>query len=193
MHSFMSQDDVVDSTHHVRPTIQHRHDDRKGQPMKRNSNRHQQDFHLGAFLIAASLVWNPITVEAHPVPGDPVSLSPFSSSSSSIQLAESIKVLDMSLPTYGAISSPKATQESIKGVEPEKETATSTSILPSKKSTSSKKIKSEKKSTKVISDIGDTTNSSDDEKKDLSIKFMDMSMPSYSESATTSKKSVFAL
>jgi len=120
-----------------------------------------------------------------------------SSISSSISLSEEVKLLDMSLPSYGSISDPKAKQEAIKGVEPESDKKASSGIISSKKkaggilaSTSSSKSKPPKKEKpKVAVDNDDVQ-----EKKEQSkIATVDMSMPSYSDNVTAKEKSVFAL
>jgi hypothetical protein len=157
---------------------------------------------LGAFAFALSLVvLNPsISASAGAYPMSPSSnyiSSSAGSSSTSIQIAEAIKILDMSLPSYGEIAPPKASVDAIKGIQPDKEPASTTSVLSAKKSAGSakKKANSEKKAKVIISDSVETTAYSDKQEiKELdSIKFMDMSMPSYSESATVTKKNMFAL
>jgi len=74
---------------------------------------------FGTMLVAASLVFNPGAVGA--VENGSFSLSPVVSSS--LHVAEEIKLLDMSLPTYGSLSSsdPKANKDSIDFVKPDKE------------------------------------------------------------------------
>jgi len=72
---------------------------------------------FGTMLVAASLVFNPAAVGA--VENGSFSLSTVASSS--LHVAEEIKLLDMSLPTYGSISAPKANKDSIDFVKQEKE------------------------------------------------------------------------
>jgi hypothetical protein len=167
-----------------------------------HSNHHDEfdnlQHALGVFAIAASIVLcNPAISVAGVYPTGSSNISGISSAgSSTIQIAEAIKVLDMSLPSYGDIASPKASLDAIKGVEPEKEsTTTATSVLPAKKTAGSKKTKPDKKSKVMISEsVENAADSSKNDKKEQdSMKYVDMSMPSYSESATVTKKGMFAL
>jgi len=72
---------------------------------------------FGTMLVAASLILNPGSSGAV----EHASFSMSQVASSSLQIAEEIKLLDMSLPTYGSISDPKANQESIEFVKQKKE------------------------------------------------------------------------
>jgi len=71
---------------------------------------------FGTILVAASLVFNPGMAGAN----ENASFSMSSVPSSSLHVAEEIKLLDMSLPSYGSISDPKANQDSIDFVEQKK-------------------------------------------------------------------------
>ncbi len=101
------------------------------------------------------------------------------------------------LPSYGDLKDPKASQTAIKGVEPEKESSTSSSVIPTKKSGggnalyAAKKTKPAKKE-RVLVEKSPEEKEKDDKKID-NVIFSDMSMPSYSDSAPSAKKSKFAL
>ncbi len=104
------------------------------------------------------------------------------------------------LPSYGDISNPKATQTSIQGVTPSADNSDSGSSigLPTKKSGggnalyAAKKAKPEPKKKVVIEKTAEEKEA--DEKKPLdTVRFNDMSMPSYSDTASGPRKSKFAL
>lgn len=148
---------------------------------------------FGTLAVAASIAFSPISSSAQEL----ISYQDRSFGSSSVQLSENIKVLDMGLPSYGEISNPKASQEKIKGVEPPKEAATSSSVIPTKKSGGSslypsKKAKPAKKE-RVYIEKSTEEKEADEKKYANDAKFVDMSMPSYGDSASGSKKSAFAL
>lgn len=153
---------------------------------------------FGTLAIAASLAFCPISVSAQGYDYETPQAQMNSITSSSVQVSENIKVLDMGLPSYGDIADPKAGQSKIKGVvpEPEKEETGSSSVLPSKKSSgnvlfSSKKAKPAKKERVRIDKTAEEKEQ--DDKKPLNAKFVDMSMPTYESSASGAKKSAFAL
>lgn len=133
-------------------------------------------------------------------------------SSSSIDIAEAIKTLDFSLPSYDKIAAPKANQDDIEGVEvktkksdnadkKEKETSSpSSGAVAAKKKSSSfmsssagsisgptaqeKKAKAEAAKAEKEKQI--------EEKKNEKIEIIGMDMPSYSTGSAT-KKSAFSL
>jgi len=160
---------------------------------------------FGTLAVAASLAFSPVSASAQQ------DLYQYSSiTSSSMQVSETIKVLDMGLPSYGDISAPKSSRNAIKGVEAErekekekeKEGATSTSVLPTKKAGSTLFPTKEKKTTvkkteKKQAAASATATSAPleikkEDKKEENLKFVDMAMPSYSENASAPKKSKFA-
>ena len=152
---------------------------------------------FGTLAIAASLAFCPISVSAQGYDYETPQAQMNAITSSSVQVSEAIKVLDMGLPSYGDIADPKASQSKIKGVpEPQKEETGSSSVLPSKKSSgnvlySSKKAKPAKKEKVRIEKTAEEKEQ--DDKKPLNAKFVDMSMPTYDSSASGAKKSAFAL
>jgi len=93
---------------------------------------------FGAMLVAASLVFNPGAVGA--VENASFSMSPVASSSLQVA-ADDIKLLDMSLPSYGTISAPKANVESVGFVKEEKEDKNAAAAAFKKKSSPAAKSK----------------------------------------------------
>mmetsp|Transcript_3577 Transcript_3577/g.5465 ORF Transcript_3577/g.5465 Transcript_3577/m.5465 type:complete len:265 (+) Transcript_3577:2-796(+) len=171
---------------------------------------------FGTLAVAASLAFSPVSASAQDLHQYDTSSSIDSSiTSSSMQVSETIKVLDMGLPSYGDISAPKSSTNAIKGTEAEKEKegAKSTSVLPTKKagspmfptgSAKEKKekapsakaekkqaAKAEKKQAAAAAPV--EIKKEKEDKKDENVKFVDMSMPSYSDNASGPKKSAFAL
>jgi len=154
---------------------------------------------LGTLTVAASfLTFQPNNVQAMDFMTNDAVLS------SSIQLSEEIKVLDMSLPSYGSISAPKSGQEAIKGVEvdpnkPSTSTSASTSVLPTKKkgggaislysSGSSKK----KETKKAVASSAPAAPKEEKQESGPAVITVDMSMPSYGDTTAKKEKSVFAL
>lgn len=151
---------------------------------------------FGTLAVAASLAFNPIIASAQ----ENNVYQDSSIASSSVQVSETIKVLDMGLPSYGDIAMPKASQSAFKGVvvEPEKELTPSSSVLPTKKSGgngnalyAAKKAKPAKKERVYVEKTAEDKER-DDAKID-NVNFSDMSMPSYSDNASGAKRSKFAL
>jgi len=117
-----------------------------------------------------------------------------------MEVAEAIKTMDMSLPSYGTISAPKAGGESL--LIPEEKQKQEGSVLPAKKTKSfipsmepSKREikKAEAKKTAAKKDIIDNEDDNDVSYKNEKIKLLDMTMPSYSDTTATPKKSAFRL
>ena len=115
--------------------------------------------------------------------------------SSSTQVAETIKTMDLSMPTYDKISDAKNTAESLSTlVEPSKNDGVGvaaskkksgpsiSSVLPSmgKKGKKAPKVK-------VVEDAPEV------DKKMEKIKIVDMNMPTYSETTATKEKSAFSI
>ena len=98
----------------------------------------------------------------------------------------------MGLPSYGAISSPKSEQSSIKGVEKEstsgavaaKSSGGGISMFSSGSSKKEVALKKEKK---------EKIEKEKEEKKDEKIVIMDMDLPSYGDSTSAKTRSAFAL
>ena len=158
---------------------------------KTSSTKLEMKKEIGTFAVAASLLLSPISATAHEYNNNFIK-------SSSMQVSEAIKVLDMGLPSYGDISSPKASTESIKGVEPPKkeESPTGSSVVPTKKGGSALYPAKEKKAAKpskksVAVDAAPTKE--EKEKKEDGVFYVDMSMPTYDNSSGGKKKSAFAL
>lgn len=76
---------------------------------------------FGTMLVASSLVFNPGMTGAIENPN----FTMFSVPSSSLQVAENIKVMDMSLPSYGLVSDPNSNQDVIEFVKETKPDKTS--------------------------------------------------------------------
>eukprot|EP00558_Chaetoceros_sp_UNC1202_P005659 CAMPEP_0197246666 /NCGR_PEP_ID=MMETSP1429-20130617/19315_1 /TAXON_ID=49237 /ORGANISM="Chaetoceros sp., Strain UNC1202" /LENGTH=204 /DNA_ID=CAMNT_0042707387 /DNA_START=38 /DNA_END=652 /DNA_ORIENTATION=+ len=153
---------------------------------------------LGTVAIAASLAFSPIAANAQEL--HQYQQSPLSSSS--VQISETIKVLDMGMPSYGSIADPRAKQDSIKAAEPDKDKST-TGVLSSKSSGSAggmfassggSKKKAAAAAQKKDKVALERTQKVEVEKDEISnVVTIDMSMPSYSDNAASKKKSVFAL
>lgn len=116
--------------------------------------------------------------------------------SSSVQIAEQIKVLDMGLPSYGAISSPKAEQTAIKGVE----AGNIAGVVAAKSSggggggggVSMFSSGGSKKETAMKKEKKAKIEKEKEEKKDEKIVIMDMALPSYGDNASIKSKNAFA-
>mmetsp|Transcript_29875 Transcript_29875/g.82022 ORF Transcript_29875/g.82022 Transcript_29875/m.82022 type:complete len:156 (-) Transcript_29875:86-553(-) len=103
------------------------------------------------FLSQISLICGGIAaLAAVAQPAQAVSASTLENGSSSMLVADAIKTLDMSLPTYGDISSSKASVDNVKSlsVDPSK-VPKGIPASQSKKSTSSKPVEKKKKKTSV--------------------------------------------
>lgn len=180
---------------------------------------------FGTLAVAASLAFSPVSVSAsaqdlyqYETSSSSISSTSTSTStgssitSSSMQVSETIKVLDMGLPSYGDISAPKTSKNAIKGVEAEREkekvkegastsasTSTSTkkaggsTLFPTKekKTTANKKTEKKQAAEKATATAAPLEIKKDD-KKEENLKFVDMAMPSYSDNASAPKKSKFA-
>jgi hypothetical protein len=149
---------------------------------------------LSTLAVAASLAFNPIAASAH----DNYLVQDSMITSSSIQVSEAIKVLDMGLPSYGDLKDPKASAAAIKGVEPtEASPGSSSSVVPSKRAGagnalySAKKAKPAKKE-RVLVEKSEEEKQKDDTKLN-GVIYTDMSMPSYSDSSSSGTRSKFAL
>ena len=168
---------------------------------------------FGTLAVAASLAFSPVSASAQDLyqyeTSSSSSTTGSSITSSSMQVSETIKVLDMGLPSYGDISAPKSSRNAIKGVEAEREkekekekegATTSTSVLPTKKAGSTLFPTKEKKTTVKKTEKKQAAASATaapleikkEDKKEENLKFVDMAMPSYSENASAPKKSKFA-
>jgi len=122
-------------------------------------------------------------------------------------LADAVKTLDFSLPSYDAISSSKASVETVQGLaetyatpaaprglpkkskpEPKENSGKSplAAVLPSMNKSNTKKPKEGEKSTAKES------NRKKDEEARVTVETMDLSLPSYSAGAGR-EKSVFSL
>ena len=157
------------------------------------NNRVMSDFEttLSILCIGAALICNPAASTASIADSStvitPSLLSSSSSplSSSTFVVGEEIKILDMSLPTYGAISDPKkADLDSLKKDLPRNVPA----VIAKKESTSAAKASSAKKAKKVVIQKED-----DDDEKTKNLKILDMSLPSYSESTVGKGKDAFLI
>lgn len=99
-------------------------------------------------------------------------------------IGEEIKILDMSLPSYGAISDPKqADLDSLKKDLPKNVPA----IISKKESSSAAKASSKRAKKAIIQ------KEEDDDEKTKNLKILDMSLPSYSESTVGKGKDAFLL
>lgn len=130
-------------------------------------------------------------------------------SSSSMELSEAIKVLDMDMPSYNKISTSKTSQDDIKGVEMNNKTGKETKTpvskekvdkksntgggyvsMPSGPTAAEKKMKAEKlKAEKAAQRLAKEQQM--EEKKSEQMDYVNVEMPSYG--GTESKKSVFSL
>lgn len=89
---------------------------------------------FGAVLVAASLVFNPGSAVGAGIENTAYGFSVSSPvTSSSLQVAEEIKLLDMSLPSYGSISDPKANTDSVGYVKEDKSVAAAAAAAKKKK------------------------------------------------------------
>lgn len=96
-----------------------------------------------------------------------------------------IKILDMSLPSYGAISSPEnADLDSLKKDPPKNVPAII--VTTSKKESKAADKASSKKSKKVV-----VQKEAEDDDKMKNLKIVDMSLPSYSDSTVGKGKDAF--
>ena len=144
----------------------------------KNHNNVMSDFEtaFSVFCIGTALICNPAAAVSEPLP--PLS--------SSVVVGAEIKVLDMSLPSYGAISNPNAADlESLK-MDPPKEV---TARIISKKESKSATKESSKKAKKTAILQKET----DDDEKVKNLKIVDMSLPSYSDSTVGKGKEAFLL
>jgi hypothetical protein len=124
-----------------------------------------------------------------------------------------MRTLDMSLPSYDAISSSKASVETVEGLaevvvpekeapkkrEPKKKREPSESgnplgnLLPSMNKGNKEKAAPKPKEARVPKPKPAPKEKVEKEEKEPVVETMDMSLPSYSDSSTPSKRSAFAL
>jgi hypothetical protein len=144
---------------------------------------------LSILCIGAALFCNPAASTASIADSSTVIMPSMSftssSTSSSFILGEEIKILDMSLPSYGAISDPKqADLDSLK-----KDLPKNVPALISKKESSTAATKaSSKKAKKVV-----IKKEEEDDEKTKNLKILDMTLPSYTDSTVGKGKDAFLI
>lgn len=136
---------------------------------------------LAALVVGAALVFNPQPTVAAASMMTQTNQNP-AIAYSSLTLAADIKVLDMSLPSYGAISAPKADLESLAVVP----TRSDPAIITKKE----KVVASSKKTTKKIA--VEKQQKGDDDDKGSTLTIVDMKMPSYGDSQVGKGKEAFS-
>ena len=100
-------------------------------------------------------------------------------------VATEIKILDMSLPKYGDISTPKADLEVLK-LDPPK---SAPGIIVNKKDSTTKSNRSSKKKERQVQ----KEKVDDENDKGPTLKIVDMSLPSYDESTVGKGKEAFLI
>ena len=190
-----------------------------------NSNRNCDDFvtKMSTVVAASTLataIWSPeciafvspdsiahdsdsVSVTSHTLKNDQreyilSSTTPSSIASSSLEIVESIKTLDMEMPSYGKIVSPTVSQDEIEGTEVKlkadkegkKEKKTSSVQVVAKKNTKSSGPTADEKKAKAEAARAEKERKME-EKQSEALEIVGMDMPSYSVESGA-KKSVFS-